>query len=84
MMNATLKKQIENCNKFLNSHRWLSAWDLDSKWVEYSRKPTKAEIAVGYGVTHYRPFILREVIGNNGQIKKRLFAKDEAVWYSLA
>lgn len=82
MMNATKKKQIENCNKFLDSHRWLSVWDLDCKYVEYSRKPTMAEIAFGYGALHYRSFILREVVGNNGQIKKRLFAKDEGVWYS--
>lgn len=83
-MNVALKKQIENCNKFLNKYRWFSVWDLDSKMVEYSRKPTKAEIAFGYGATHYRSFPLREVIGNKGQIKKRLLAKDEDVWYSLA
>lgn len=83
MMNVTMKKQIENCNKFLDNHRWLSIWDLDYKCVGYSRKPTKAEIAAGYGATHYRSFPLREAIGNRGQIKKRLFAKDEAVWYSL-
>ena len=82
MMNATLKKQIEDCNKFLDSHRWLSIWDLNCKEVAYSRKPTKAEIAIGYGATCYRSFPLREVVGNNGQIKKRLFAKDEGVWYS--
>lgn len=82
MMNETKRRQIENCNKFLDSHRWLSVWDLDCKEIAYSRKPTRAEIAFGYGALHYRPFILREVIGNNGQIKKRLFAKDEGVWYS--
>ena len=84
MMNEAKKKQIENCNKFLNSHRWLSIWDLNYKNVAYSRKPTKAEIAFGYGATHYRSFPLKEVIGNNGQIKKRLFAKDEQLWYSIA
>lgn len=83
-MNTTMKKQIENCNKFLDNYRWLSTWDLDYKFVGYSRNPTKAEIADGYGATHYRSFPLREAIGNSGQIKKRLFAKDEAVWYSLA
>lgn len=82
MMNATKRKQIENCNKFLDSHRWLSICDLDCKVVAYSRKPTKAEIAIGYGATYYRSFPLREAIGNNGQIKKRLLAKDEGVWYS--
>lgn len=82
MMNATKRKQIENCNKFLDSHRWLSVWDLDCKEIAYSRKPTNAEIAIGYGATYYRSFPLREVVGNNGQIKKRLFAKDEGVWYS--
>lgn len=82
MMNEAKKKQIENCNKFLDSHRWLSVWDLDCKEIAYSRKPTKAEIALGYGAPYYRSFHLREVVGNNGQIKKRLFAKDEGVWYS--
>ena len=82
MMNEAKKKQIENCNKFLDSHRWLSIWDLNCKEVAYSRKPTKAEIAIGYGATYYRSFPLREAVGNNGQIKKRLFAKDEGVWYS--
>jgi hypothetical protein len=82
MMNAAKRKQIENCNKFLDSHRWLSVWDLDCKEIAYSRKPTNAEIAIGYGTTYYRSFPLREVVGNNGQIKKRLFAKDEGVWYS--
>lgn len=84
MMNATMKKQIENCNKFLDNYRWFSIWDLNYKSVEYSRKPTRAEIAFGYGAIHYRSFPLKEVIGNNGQIKKRLFAKDEQLWYSRA
>jgi hypothetical protein len=83
MMSKEKAKLIECYNKFLESHRWLSVWDLDCKCVGYSRKPTKAEIATGYGATHYRSFSLREAIGNNGQIKKRLFAKDEAVWYSI-
>ena len=84
MMNETKKKQIENCNKFLDSHRWLSVWDLDCKEVAYSRKPTKAEITFGYGAVVYRSFPLRDVVGNNGQIKKRLFAKDDNLWYSIA
>ena len=29
MMNEAKKKQIESCNKFLDSHRWLSIWDLN-------------------------------------------------------
>lgn len=82
MMSKEKAKLIEYYNKFLDNHRWLSIWDLGYKCVVYSRKPTKAEIASGYGATHYRSFPLREAIGNSGQIKKRLFAKDEAVWYS--
>ena len=84
MMNEAKRKQIENCNKFLDSHRWLSVWDLDCKEVEYRRNPTRAEIAFGYGAIHYRSFPLRDVINNKGEIKKRLFAKDEGVWYSIA
>lgn len=82
-MSKEKAKLIECYNKFLDSHRWLSTWDLDCKYVGYSRKPTKAEISAGYGATHYRSFPLREVIGNRGQFKKRLFAKDEQLWYSL-
>lgn len=82
MMNAAKRKQIENCNKFLDSHRWLSVWSLDCKYVDYKRNPTEYEIRFGEGAIHYRSFPLREVVGNNGQIKKRLFAKDEGVWYS--
>lgn len=84
MMNKAMAKQIENCNKFLDNHRWLSIWDLNYKYVGYSRKPTKGEIAFGYGATHYRSFPLKEVVGNNGQIKKRMFAQDEQLWYSQA
>lgn len=84
MMNATKKKQIENCNKFLDSHRWLSVWDLDCKYVNYKRNPTEYEIRFGEGAIHYRSFPLREVVGNNGKIKKRLFAKDDNLWYSIA
>jgi len=84
MMNETKRRQIENCNKFLDSHRWLSVWDLDCKYVAYSRKPTRAEIASGYGAIHYRSFKLKDVINNKGEIKKRLFAKDDNLWYSIA
>jgi len=84
MMNETKKKQIENCNKFLDSHRWLSVWGLNCKEVEYSRKPTRAEIAFGYGAKHYRSFPLKDVINNKGEIKKKLLSKDDNLWYSIA
>ena len=84
MMNATMKKQIDNCNKFLDGHRWLSIWDLDCKEVEYRRIPTEYEIRFGAGAIHYRSFLLQDVINNKGEIKKRLFAKDDNLWYSIA
>ena len=84
MMNEAKKKQIENCNKFLDSHRWLSVWDLDCKYVDYRRDPTEYEIRFGEGAIHYRSFKLKDVINNKGEIKKRLLSKDDNLWYSIA
>lgn len=84
MMNATKRKQIENCNKFLDSHRWLSVWDLDCKYVAYKRNPTEYEIRFGEGAIHYRSFPLKDVINNKGEIKKNLLSKDDNHWYSIA
>lgn len=37
--------------------------------VEYWSNPTKAEIAFGYGATHYRDFKLKDVLKKDGTIK---------------
>ena len=44
--------------------------------VEYWSNPTKAEIAFGYGATHYRDFKLQEVLKKDGTIKR--WVRDES------
>ena len=82
MMNETKKKQIENCNKFLDSHRWLSILDLESKNVEYRRNPTEYEIRFGEGAIHYRSFPLKECINSKGEIKKRFWDANTGRWWT--
>lgn len=47
----------------------------DDAPVEYWSNPTKAEIAFGYGATHYRDFKLKEVLKKDGTIKR--WVRDE-------
>ena len=82
MMNETKRKQIENCNKFLDSHRWLSILDLESKNVEYRRNPTEYEIRFGEGAIHYRSFPLKECINSKGEIKKRFWDANTGRWWT--
>jgi hypothetical protein len=82
MMNEAKKKQIENCNKFLDSHRWLSVWDLDCKVIEYRRNPTEYEIRFGEGAIHYRSFPLKECINSKGEIKKRFWDANTGRWWT--
>ena len=82
MMSETKRKQIENCNKFLDSHRWLSILDLESKNVEYRRNPTEYEIRFGEGAIHYRSFPLKECINSKGEIKKRFWDANTGRWWT--
>jgi hypothetical protein len=51
--------------------------------VEYHRKPTKGEIAFGYGATHYRFFTLEEACHPGTRLLKKWFiAKDDGLRYS--
>ena len=70
--------------KFIGRCPWISAQNLECKNVEYRRNPTEYEIRFGEGAIHYRSFPLKDVINNKGEIKKRLFAKDDNLWYSIA
>lgn len=63
---------------------WVSDKEIECQSITAHRRPTKAEIAFGYGATHYRDFPLGTCINKQGKIKKRLFAKDEQLWYSIA
>lgn len=46
---------------------------LNSQVIEYHRKPTKAEIMFGHGVTHYKDFLPEKYLNvKTGDLKSRL------------
>ncbi len=50
--------------------------------VEYRRPPTRAEIAWGYGATHYRTFPVEDCCHAGTRIMKRWFrAQDDGLRY---
>lgn len=73
-----------NIKKFIENYPWESEGRIERQLVTATRKPTHGEIAFGYGATHYRDFPLETCINSKGKMKKRLFAKDEQLWYSIA
>lgn len=73
-----------NIKKFLGNYPWMSEKEIETQSMMCCRNPTRGEIAFGYGATHYRDFPLEACINKQGKIKKRLFAKDEQLWYSIA
>lgn len=48
--------------------------------VEYWSNPTKAEIAFGYGATHYRNFRLNDVLKKDGTVKRWVRDEDGRRW----
>lgn len=63
---------------------WLSDKEIETQSITAHRKPTHGEIAFGYGAEHYRDFPIEMCVNRHGKLKKRLFAKDEQLWYSIA
>lgn len=50
--------------------------------LHYHRNPTEAEIALGYGATHYRTFSIAEACYSGTRIAKRwLKANDDLRYY---
>lgn len=45
---------------------------VQERIIEYSRKPTQAEIKFGHGATHYKSFYESACTKKDGTIKKRL------------
>jgi len=45
---------------------------VQTRVIEYSRKPTKGEIKFGHGATHYKSFDESACTKKDGTIKKRL------------
>jgi len=49
--------------------------------IECHRPPTAYELKQGYGATHYRTFLRKEILNKSGQIKK-WFKADDGLNYS--
>lgn len=55
---------------------------LNSQVIQLHRQPTKGEIKFGYGATHYRDFLIGEVINNkSGKFKKWIKASNDGLRY---
>ena len=55
--------------------------DLLEKPITYRRNPTPSEIKFGYGATHYKDFILGDVIKHNGSAKKWIVCPHDGLRY---
>lgn len=69
--------------KFLKNYPWVTEEKINKKVIVGSRMPTTAEIAWGAGAIHYRDFPFAVCINPQGRRKKRIFAKDENLWYTI-
>ena len=54
---------------------------LNNQVIELHRKPTKGEIKFGEGATHYRCFLIGDVLDKKGNIKQWIKAKDDSLRY---
>lgn len=54
---------------------------LNNQSIELHRKPTKGENKFGEGATHYRNFLIGEVLDKKGNIKKWIKTKDDLLRY---
>jgi len=67
--------------KVRNNWRGLPVRDAVTE-IEFHRNPTKGEIYLGYGATHYRTFTVEECCHKGTRIMKRWFvAKDDGLRY---
>lgn len=53
-----------------------------NKAIEYKRKPNNYELKFGYGATHYRTFLIKDVLNRKGELKKWFKCKDDNLNYS--
>ncbi len=53
------------------------------KTIDYHREPTRAEITIGYGATHYLTLSLNDnqICKRDGTLKKWFFNKDDGLRY---
>ena len=54
---------------------------LNNQAIELRRKPRLNEIVFGEGATHYREFLIGEVLDKKGDIKKWVKAEDDLLRY---
>jgi hypothetical protein len=54
---------------------------LNNQVIELHRQPTEYELKFGHGATHYRDFLINDVLNKKGELKKWIAAKDEKVRY---
>ena len=54
---------------------------LNNQAIELRRKPRLNEIVFGEGATHYREFLIGEVLDKKGDIKKWVKADDDLLRY---
>jgi len=55
---------------------------LTGEAVNYRREPNAYELAKGYGSTHYRAFLRKDVLNRFGELKKWFKSKDDKLTYS--
>lgn len=54
---------------------------LNNQVIEFHRKPTPYEIIFGKGATHYRCFLINDVLDKKGEIKVWIKTKDDGLRY---
>ena len=60
----------------------LNISGVQTRTIEYSRKPTASEIKFGHGATHYKDFAEKDCTDKNGRVKKRLKCPVDGLIYT--
>jgi len=60
----------------------LNISGVQTRTIEYSRKPTASEIKFGHGATHYKSFDASACSKKDGSIKKRLKCPIDGLIYT--
>lgn len=55
---------------------------VQTRTIEYHRKPTKSEIKFGHGAIHYKSFDESACTTKDGRIKKRLKCLSDGLIYT--
>lgn len=60
----------------------LNITGVQTRTIEYHRKPTSSEIKFGHGATHYKSFDESACTTKDGRIKKRLKCPIDGLIYT--